>query len=83
MSCLINGTYYTIEDINYNSTLNIPTLETGQATSTPVGALPSQPASYVFYLNNSIYQNGDSNVTINAGGTWAPFGNITFPDSSH
>ena len=82
-SCEINGTYYTIEDINYNSTLDIPTLETGQATGTPAGTLSSQPASYVFYLNNSVYQNGATGATINAGGTWAPFGSITFPDSSH
>ena len=83
VSCRINGTYYTIDDINYNSSMDIPTLETGEATSTPVGALSSQPASYIFYLNNSVYQNGATGATINAGGTWAPFGSITFPDSSH
>jgi hypothetical protein len=83
VSCLVNGTYYTIEDINYNTTLNLPTLETGETTSTPAGVLPSQPASYVFYLNNSVYQNSASGATINAGGTWASFSSITFPDSSH
>jgi hypothetical protein len=82
-SCQINGTYYTIDDINYNNSLNIPTLETGEATGAPVGSLSSQPSSYVFYLNNSVYQNGATNATINAGGTWAPFASITFPDSSH
>jgi hypothetical protein len=83
-SCEINGTYYAIEDINYNSSLNIPTLETGVATGAPVDSLPSsQPASYVFYLNNSVYQNGATGATINAGGTWAPFNSVTFPDSSH
>jgi hypothetical protein len=83
LSCQINGTYYTIDDINYNSSMNIPTLETGQATGAPVEGLSGQPASYIFYLNSSVYQNGDSNTTINAGGTWAPFGSITFPDASH
>jgi len=83
LSCMINGTYYSIEDINYNTTLNLPTLETGEATSAPVGVLSSQPTSYVFYLNNSVYQTGATGATINAGGTWAAFGSITFPDSSH
>jgi len=83
VSCMINGTYYTIDDINYNTTLNLHTLETGEATSAPTGALSSQPASYVFYLNNSVYQNGATNATINAGGTWASFGSITLPDASH
>ncbi len=82
-SCEINGTYYAIQDINYNSTLGIPTLQTGQATSSPTSTLSSQPSSFVFYLNNSVYQNGATGATINAGGTWAQFGSITFPDSSH
>jgi hypothetical protein len=82
-TCLINGTYYTIEDINYNSTLQMPTLETGESTGNSTVSLSSQPSSYVFYQNNSIYQNGAANATIYAGGTWAPFTSITFPDSSH
>jgi hypothetical protein len=83
LRCLFNGTYYTIEDINYDSTLQMPTLETGEASGSSTVSLSSQPTNYVFYLNNSVYQNGDANTTIYVGGTWAPFTSITFPDSSH
>jgi hypothetical protein len=84
-TCQYNGTYYTIEDINYNSTLGLPTLETGTATTTPVETVSSQPSSYVFYLasNNSVLQNGDSGAAIDAGGTFVSFSGISFPDSSH
>jgi hypothetical protein len=83
IGCMINGTLYGIEDIDYDSTLNMVTMDTATATSNLTTGLTGQPTSYVFYLNSSIYQNGATNATINAGGTWEPFGNITFPDSSH
>ena len=81
--CMINGTLYGIEDIDYDSTRNMVTMDTTAATGSLTTGLTGQPASYVFYLNNSVYQNGAANATVNAGGTWAPFSSITFSDSSH
>lgn len=82
--CRINGTLYDIEDIDYDSSLEMVTMEVTESTSAWTGVLPNQPQKYVFYLGNSIYQDGaTSAVTIYAGGDWRTFASITFSDQSH
>lgn len=82
--CRINGTLYDIEDIDYDSNLEMVTMDVTESTGSWTGVLPGQPQKYVFYRGNSIYQDGaTSAVTIYAGGDWRTFDSITFSDQSH
>ncbi|AOQ23301.1 hypothetical protein MTAT_18330 [Moorella thermoacetica] len=82
--CRINGTLYDIEDINYDNSLDLVTMDVTESTGSWTGYLPGQPQKYLFYVDNSIYQDGATgDVTIYAGGGWRTFDSITFSDQSH
>ena len=75
---------YDINKIDYDSDLEMVTLDTTKSSSSWIGSLSGQPEKYVFYLNNSVYQDGVSSaVTIYSGGDWVPFSSISLSDQSH
>ena len=84
IGCRINGTLYSIDEIDYDSTLNMVTMDTAESTGTWSDSLPSQPEKYIFYLNDSVYRDGTTSATtIYAGGNWRTFDSITISDQSH
>ncbi|MGD0153710.1 MAG: S-layer homology domain-containing protein [Thermacetogeniaceae bacterium] len=84
IGCRIDGVLYAIEDIDYDSNLDMIIIDTTTATSALTGTVASQPEKYIFYLNDAVYQDGaTSAVTIYAGGGWRTFDSITFSDQSH
>lgn len=81
IQCRFDGMLYNIDDIDYDDDLDLVTMDVTESTNSWGG---DQPEEYVFYLNNSVYQDGvTSDVTIYADGDWRSFSKISLADPSH
>ncbi|HWP97477.1 MAG TPA: S-layer homology domain-containing protein [Syntrophomonadaceae bacterium] len=71
----INGTLYTVKSADYDSTKQALVFTTTTTVSS------SEPDTFVFYLQNSVYYDGDvSNVNIKVGSKWVAFNKISITD---
>lgn len=84
LACRVDGVLYGIKEIDYDTDTDMVTIDTTTFSGSTIDSLSEQPQKYVFYLNNSVYQDGATRaVTIYAGGGWRSFSSITFTDQTH
>jgi hypothetical protein len=76
--CRINNQTFNIDEIDYDTTMDITTIETSAYSSDF-----QQPVKYNFYLDNSIYQQGVEDVSIYVGDSWRKFNYIYIIDPAH
>jgi len=77
----VNNKLYNIDRIDYDSTLNIVVIDTGDYSG--IIDSSSQPDTIVFYLDGSLLKRGtDSSVRIYADGAWWYFDEISLIDST-
>jgi len=73
-----DGSTYFIKEFNFNSTLEISVIETSTKVTT------SEPVSYNFYVDNTLYQRGATDqTTIYTSNKWVTFGNIIVSDPAN
>ena len=78
--CRYDNKIYNIDRIDFNANLQAVVIDTSEAT----GTWSNQPAKYVFYVNNSRYQEGTTiGVTIYANRKWVSFDSIVITDPAH
>ncbi|MDD3270199.1 MAG: S-layer homology domain-containing protein [Syntrophomonadaceae bacterium] len=75
-----NNKIYDIESINYDSSISATVITTGSESSSNIA---NQPTKYIFYRSTTKYQEGTSNATIYADGSWINFDQILITDPSH
>ena len=78
--CRVDNKIYYITKIDYDSFQNATIITTGDLADTSIA---SQPAKFVFYNNNTKYQEGINNTTIYTTSKWVTFDQIFIFDSSH
>ncbi len=71
---------YDIDRIDYDSSIDATTIDTGSASS---GYLANQPQEYVFFKDDREYQEGTADAVIYANGSWIEFDQIIILDPSH
>lgn len=76
--CRINNQTFNIDEIDYDPTMDMVTIETSAYSSDF-----QQPVKYNFYLDNSIYQQGLEDVTIYVEDSWRNFNYIYIIDPAH
>ncbi|MDK2816594.1 MAG: hypothetical protein PWR22_1223 [Moorella sp. (in: firmicutes)] len=82
--CRIDGKFYDLEEIDYDTNLDLVTLEVSESSGTWIGGLTNRPQRYVFYLDNTLYRDGAGEDTaIYAAGDWRALDLITLADPSH
>lgn len=78
--CRYDNKIYNIDRIDFNANLQAVVIDTSEAT----GTWSNQPVKYVFYVNNSRYQEGTTiGVTIYANHKWVSFDSIVITDPAH
>ncbi len=79
--CRYDNKVYTINRIDFDSTLQANVLKVTESTD---AYLANQPVKYVFYRNSSKYLEGiNDTVLIKASGSWTNFSKILVPDPAH
>lgn len=77
--CRYNNKIYNIDRIDFNANLQAVVITTSEST----GTWSNQPAKYVFYVNNTKYQEVTTGVTIYANRQWISFDKIVITDPAH
>lgn len=81
IKCRVDSKIYDIKKIDYDSDLEMVTIDLKDATGS-YGA--GQPEEYVFYLDGDVYQTGvRSSDSIYAESAWRDFDSITLTDPAH
>jgi len=80
LKCQVDNKVYTITEIYYNSSIPATIITTGALADT---SLANQPTQFVFFKNNSKYQDGTTGVTIYTTDKWVTIDQIFIADPSH
>ncbi len=80
LKCQVDNKVYAISDIYYDATIPATIIDTGAMTDS---SLASQPTQFVFFKNNSKYQDGINGINIYANDKWLTFDQIFITDPSH
>jgi hypothetical protein len=80
LKCQVDNKVYAISDFYYDTTIPATIIDTG---ATSDSSLATQPTQFVFFKNNSKYQDGISGATIYATDKWLTFDQIFIADASH
>lgn len=81
IKCRFDNDVYDIDRIDYDTTYDMVKIS---ATESEDYAGAYQPRNYIFYLNDSVYQDGiNSNVTIYVNGAYRTFDSININDPGH
>ncbi|MEN6462774.1 MAG: S-layer homology domain-containing protein [Syntrophomonas sp.] len=78
--CRVDDKIYAIDEIDYDSSQQATSIETGDLADT---TLANQPDEIVFFNGNSRYQEGTEDVTIYTASKWVSFERILISDASH
>ncbi|HEX3010584.1 MAG TPA: S-layer homology domain-containing protein [Syntrophomonadaceae bacterium] len=80
VKCRFNNKVYDIDEIDYDTEYDIPTIEAAES-SDYAGAY--QPNKYTFYYNDAVYQTGTDNAAIYVKGAYRKFSLINIIDPGH
>jgi len=78
--CRVDNKTYDIDEIDYDSSQHATIIDTGDLTDS---TMANQPSKFIFYNDNTKYQEGITNTTIYIASQWVTFDQVFISDSSN